>query len=199
MEIIEQKVLDNLVSSIPNRRRVYEKFFEILKNNVGKGLYAEFTLTDQEIQKKAINLERGVFNETLDTSPPDKRKTWNNLFKVLYTQKAVTVYVNLNPDSYLKNNRYLIRLLDGTYNEFDIVKLEPKDRFPERWAEIIKEYSRDISTEVYKEDANVEGMFKCGKCKTYKTTFHQLQTRSSDESTTTFVTCLNCNNKWKFC
>jgi transcription elongation factor S-II len=198
MDVIEQKVLNNLVSSIPNRRRVYEKFHEVLKKNVGRGLYAEFQLTDLEIQKKAINLERGVFNETLDTAPPDKTKTWNNLFKTFYIQKAVTVYVNLNPDSYLKNSGYLTRLLDGTYDEFEVVKLEAKDRFPERWGEVMREYSKDVLQQVYKVDTEITGMFKCGKCKTYKTTYYQLQTRSSDEPMTTFVTCVNCNNRWKF-
>jgi transcription elongation factor S-II len=43
------------------------------------------------------------------------------------------------------------------------------------------------------------GMFQCGKCKQSRTTYFQMQTRSADEPMTTFVTCLNCKNKWKFC
>jgi transcription elongation factor S-II len=43
------------------------------------------------------------------------------------------------------------------------------------------------------------GMFTCGKCKGEKTTYFQMQTRSSDEPMTTFVTCLQCGNRWKFC
>ncbi|EER02922.1 transcription elongation factor SII, putative [Perkinsus marinus ATCC 50983] len=43
------------------------------------------------------------------------------------------------------------------------------------------------------------GMFQCGKCRKSQTTYFQMQTRSSDEPMTTFVTCLNCGNKWKFC
>ena len=42
-------------------------------------------------------------------------------------------------------------------------------------------------------------MFKCGKCKMRKTTYYQLQTRSADEPMTTFVKCLECGNRWKFC
>lgn len=41
--------------------------------------------------------------------------------------------------------------------------------------------------------------FQCGKCRQRKTTYYQMQTRSADEPMTTFVTCLNCNNRWKFC
>lgn len=41
--------------------------------------------------------------------------------------------------------------------------------------------------------------FKCGRCGKRKTTYYQLQTRSADEPMTTFVTCVECNNHWKFC
>ena len=40
--------------------------------------------------------------------------------------------------------------------------------------------------------------FQCGKCKQKKTRYYQMQTRSADEPMTTFVTCGNCNHKWKF-
>lgn len=43
-----------------------------------------------------------------------------------------------------------------------------------------------------------EGQFPCGKCKSSSTTYFQMQTRSSDEPMTTFVSCLNCGNRWKF-
>ena len=42
------------------------------------------------------------------------------------------------------------------------------------------------------------GQFPCFKCKTNKTVYFQMQTRSSDEPMTTFVTCLECGNRWKF-
>lgn len=41
--------------------------------------------------------------------------------------------------------------------------------------------------------------FQCAKCKERKCTYYQMQTRSADEPMTTFVSCLNCNNRWKFC
>lgn len=41
--------------------------------------------------------------------------------------------------------------------------------------------------------------FKCSRCGKKETTYYQLQTRSADEPMTTFVTCVNCNNHWKFC
>ena len=44
-----------------------------------------------------------------------------------------------------------------------------------------------------------EGIHTCSKCKSKKTYSYQLQTRSSDEPMTNFVTCVECGNKWKFC
>jgi len=41
--------------------------------------------------------------------------------------------------------------------------------------------------------------FTCGKCKQNKTTYYQLQTRSADEPMTTYVECITCGNRWKFC
>jgi DNA-directed RNA polymerase subunit M/transcription elongation factor TFIIS len=47
------------------------------------------------------------------------------------------------------------------------------------------------------ENEDYVGQFKCGKCKSVKTTYDQLQTRSADEPMTTYVTCLGCSNRWK--
>lgn len=41
-------------------------------------------------------------------------------------------------------------------------------------------------------------MFTCRRCHKSRTTYFQLQTRSADEPATTFVECLECDNKWKF-
>lgn len=40
--------------------------------------------------------------------------------------------------------------------------------------------------------------FQCSRCKQRKCRYRQAQTRSADEPMTTFVTCTNCNNRWKF-
>ncbi|KAG5645299.1 hypothetical protein DXG03_006488 [Asterophora parasitica] len=40
--------------------------------------------------------------------------------------------------------------------------------------------------------------FQCSRCKQRKCHYRQAQTRSADEPMTTFVTCTNCGNRWKF-
>ncbi len=39
--------------------------------------------------------------------------------------------------------------------------------------------------------------FKCKRCKSRKTTYYEMQTRSADEPMTIFITCLTCGNRWK--
>ncbi|CAN0266352.1 unnamed protein product, partial [Ectocarpus fasciculatus] len=46
-------------------------------------------------------------------------------------------------------------------------------------------------------DPNAAGEFTCRKCKGTKTTHYALQTRSSDEPMTIFVTCLTCSTRWR--
>lgn len=41
--------------------------------------------------------------------------------------------------------------------------------------------------------------FQCGKCKQRKCRYYQKQTRSADEPMTTFVSCVSCNHRWRFC
>lgn len=48
-----------------------------------------------------------------------------------------------------------------------------------------------------KQDEEYTGVFKCGKCKSTKTSYYQMQTRSADEPMTTYVTCINCGQHWK--
>ena len=58
--------------------------------------------------------------------------------------------------------------------------------------------ARDLQMEKSKaKEEDYSGLFKCGKCKSTKTTYYQMQTRSADEPMTSFITCVNCGNKWK--
>jgi DNA-directed RNA polymerase subunit M/transcription elongation factor TFIIS len=57
-----------------------------------------------------------------------------------------------------------------------------------------------IKRDKTKFETNIEAAtdtFQCRKCKSKKCTYYQLQTRSADEPMTTFVTCLNCGQRWR--
>ena len=40
-------------------------------------------------------------------------------------------------------------------------------------------------------------LFKCTRCKKNHCSYYELQTRSADEATTVFITCLNCGKRWR--
>ena len=39
--------------------------------------------------------------------------------------------------------------------------------------------------------------FLCTRCYKRECTYYEMQTRSADEPTTVFITCLNCGKNWK--
>ena len=51
----------------------------------------------------------------------------------------------------------------------------------------------------YKGIATQDGILKCPKCKSMKTEYVEVQTRSADEPTTKKCICNNCDYRWKFC
>ena len=156
----------------PQRKRIYEKFKALTQD-----------------EKTAINIERSIFNDTLS-----KRSHWDYLFQWMYTSTAVRIYTNLNPRSYLENTKLIERLKNKEFSEIDLVKISDRQLNPDRYSEIHAKYTKPLpepSPEV------PDGVFKCGRCKSLKTTYYQLQTRSADEPMTTFVTCTKCDKRWK--
>jgi DNA-directed RNA polymerase subunit M/transcription elongation factor TFIIS len=63
---------------------------------------------------------------------------------------------------------------------------------------MLKLRTQDMEMESAKtNDEDYSGMFTCGRCKSKRTTFYLLQTRSADEPMTEFISCMGCGNKWK--
>ena len=42
-----------------------------------------------------------------------------------------------------------------------------------------------------------EGVLQCKRCKSFKTISYSKQVRKSDEATSVFASCIECNNTWK--
>jgi len=119
-----------------------------------------------------------------------------------YLAQARSILYNLKDK---KNHTFRFKVMVGFYKPSDLPKLNAEDMASdEKNAERAKQ--RKYAMEEIQSDwalkngqQRITGMFTCGKCKGVKTTYFQMQTRSSDEPMTTFVTCLTCNNRWKFC
>jgi DNA-directed RNA polymerase subunit M/transcription elongation factor TFIIS len=189
--------MDAHIPTHKNRKRVFDKLHEILIKYSSNPDYIDTPWDEVSLIKSALNLERGIFNYILAMYPKGDILEWNDTFKAMYINRALSIYSNLNADGYVGNKGLIKRLFNRQVNEFQLSYFSSKEMFPERWEEFMTKYGKDDTQEVKKPEVS-DGLFRCGKCKTYKTTYHQLQTRGADESMTTYVTCLNCHNRWKF-
>lgn len=149
--------------------------------------------------KLAHNVEKSIFNETIrSVDRNDDEADWSNhRFRHMYKN----IYVNLLQK--LKNPKcsLLDRLIAGEVSSKELASLKPDVQWPEGpYAETIRQLKIKEDAKILASDPDKipDGAFECRRCKSMKTTYYQLQTRSADEPMTTYVTCLRCNNKWKF-
>mgnify|MGYP001188061212 FL=1 len=140
------------------------------------------------------NLEKGIYNFTLESCEEKNLiKKWsNNLFILIYIQKVKSILFNLN------NIKLFNKLINKEIKAHELVYMNHQEMRPDIWNELIEQKKiKDENKFSPKIEASTDD-FTCFKCKSNKCTFYQLQTRSADEPMTTFVTCLNCGNRWKF-
>lgn len=93
---------------------------------------------------------------------------------------------------------YAARKLAETMSADEFVNTTEVDRHPERWMAKLKEVAEKDKA-LYSRKTTASAQMYCSGCKR-KTNcdYYQLQTRSADEPMTTFVTCLECDKRWKF-
>jgi len=141
-----------------------------------------------------VNLEKGILNYAIQEAGKRKVvKKWGNpYFVMLYVDKMRTVLMNIARNETLRN-----MLLNKSIKAHEVVFMTHQDINPEKWNALIEEKRiRDESKYAPKIEANTDN-FTCGKCKSKRCSYYQLQTRSADEPMTTFVTCIDCGNRWK--
>lgn len=144
-------------------------------------------------EKISINLEKGIFNYTIETANKKNLiKKWNNeLFVNIYLEKLKMIIFNL------KNEILLDKLLNKKIKAHELAFMSHEKMRPDIWNELIAlKKIKDENKFSPKLEASTDD-FTCSKCKSKKCTHYQLQTRSADEPMTTFVTCINCGNRWR--
>ena len=115
-----------------------------------------------------------------------------------YKQHTKSLISNLS-----KNDELVSKILLGELPPEKVATMDPTEMMSKEEQEKIKKKkeelfdSRRSDWNMVHGDINVSGQYKCGKCKSNKTTYTQIQIRRADEPMTTFVTCLNCGNGWK--
>ena len=143
-------------------------------------------------------LENSIYNYSINKlTEITNSKIDNDLLKKIYINKARSLYSNIKPDSYIKNKKLLQKINDKKINIVELPNMNSQELFPEHWKKIIDEkYNRDKLLYESKQESMTD-QFKCSRCKKRECTYYELQTRSADESMTTFITCVPCGNRWK--
>ena len=144
-----------------------------------------------------INLEKSILNYATDRAIfIGEEAAWDNhKYTNIYKHKFLQIQYNLKKSPVLKR-----WITEKKIKSRDVVDMRPEDLWPDgpyaavRQDRIHKEMRKAYLAQEVK---NQEGFFTCGRCKSKKTTYYQLQTRSADEPMTTFVSCLNCDRNWK--
>lgn len=148
----------------------------------------------------AHNIEVATFNHVLESAGHNtglQPRRWDNpKFARAYTDKARSLIFNLRNTA---NPALKQDVLSGKVEACHFVKMTPQELFPERWIKLMYEVQLLANKRMAPQLALdvTEGAFTCNRCKSKRTTYFQLQTRSADEPMTTFVTCLDCFKRWK--
>ena len=145
------------------------------------------------------NIEKSIYNYIIEISKNKNiERSWKNyIFKNLYLTKCRNIYSNIDSNSYIKNENFLTRIKDNNINYKDIANMSIYDIYPENWKDILEEKSKKDKLKYELKPEAMTDAFKCRKCGSRSTSYYEVQTRSADEPMTQFITCLDCNKRWK--
>ena len=153
-------------------------------------------LNDKTLSK---NIEKSIYNYVIDTAKERNiMRKWNNIiFLNLYINKIISVYSNLDGNSYIQNNYLLNEILKNNIDSGKIANLSVYNIFPDNWKALLNEKSKRDELKYKLKPEAMTDQFKCRKCYSRSCSYYEVQTRSADEPMTQFITCLNCKNRWK--
>jgi DNA-directed RNA polymerase subunit M/transcription elongation factor TFIIS len=158
------------------RDRVREKFTPIIGDDT-----------------KSTNLEKGIYNFAIKEANLRKIiKKWENpFFAQLYVDRLRAIMINL------KNEDLVKQLQSGDITPQGLAFMTHQEMNPEHWAGMMEQ---KMKRDANRFNTNVQAstdMFTCKRCKSKRSSFFELQTRSADEPATIFVTCLDCGKTSK--
>lgn len=144
--------------------------------------------------KYVVNIEKSIYNKTIEHADENNIiKRWDNPhFKLLYKNLLRTIIINLQ-----ENKELCEKIMSKKIKSYKVGYMTHQEMNPIRWEKLM-EMKKKKEENMYapKLEASTDN-FTCRDCKSKKCSYYQLQTRSADEPMTTFVTCLNCGNRWK--
>ena len=144
-----------------------------------------------------INMEKSTHNWAVKQTQKsnDTPATDNPRHMSRYKHKFLEMQKNLKNSPNLKQ-----RILSGELKTSQVFELPLENLWPGGiYAKACEEGIKRAMAKDYNiaNEPDYKGLFRCNKCKGYKTTYYEMQTRSADEPMTVFVTCHVCKLTWK--
>jgi DNA-directed RNA polymerase subunit M/transcription elongation factor TFIIS len=186
-EVLED--IDNVIIDIKKNEKYVEARTNIIK------LFTDLGISDDI----SIKIESSILKYVIELATNRKIiKKWDNInFNKIYLNKCRSIYSNVNTESYIKNVNLLEKIKENTIDTENLAYMSFQELYPEHWKKMLDDkYKKEQMLYENKLEAMTD-QFKCGRCKSRKCTYYELQTRSADEAMTIFITCLNCGNRWK--
>lgn len=144
--------------------------------------------------KICTDLEKCILNHSFDVST--SQPAWDNPdFVSIYKHKFLSLQNSIRNNPALKE-----KIVSKKLKPMDVITMQPEQLWPDgpRATAIEKKIHKELRKQALIDEVkNQKGLFKCGRCKSMKTTYYEMQTRSADEPMTVFVSCLNCGKNWK--
>ena len=149
--------------------------------------------------KLSQRIEESIFKNVFELAKERRvlRKWDNPIFMKMYVNKARSIYTNLKEDSYVKNVKLSQKIRKKKFDIDNIGEMSYQELYPEHWKKLLDEKFKREKVMYEEQEEAMTDQFRCGRCKSRKCTYYELQTRSADEGMTTFITCINCGNRWK--
>lgn len=125
-------------------------------------------------------------------------RNWKSpLFCDLYKSIARSILWNIHPASPIGNGRLLERCREGEFPLEQIPTMSAYDMFPEHWQTLADKLLMREQKILEGNKSRATDEYKCNRCHKRECTYYEMQTRSADEPTTIFISCLNCGKHWR--
>jgi|TARA_B110000967_G_C18896779_1_gene571315 DNA-directed RNA polymerase subunit M/transcription elongation factor TFIIS len=158
--------------------------------------FIDVVINDIVVSRK---IEKGIYNYVIGVAKDKNiQRSWDNtMFINLYNSKILSVYSNIDKNSYIKNTKLVENIKSGNIDPEKVGFLSVYDTFPDNWKELLNIKSKRDKIKYELKPEAMTNLFKCRKCGSRETSYYEVQTRSADEPMTQFITCLSCSNRWK--
>jgi len=167
------------------------EYIEKYRNNISEKINAHVD------EKRSKEIEKIIYETAISFCVKNNITTIETDMKfiMIYLEISRGIIDNINPSSYIQN-KTLLNLIKS--DKFKLENITKYYKTSKKW----KNYKNDIDilnsekTNINPDMASTD-QFTCRKCKKSKCCYFTLQTRSADEATSCFITCLECSHNWK--